>query len=150
MHFRRGFWFKNRILGVEVYGMKSHTRLLLTVLSALLLCEVVLFVPLAHAQQTLGGLTGTVTDTSGASVPATTVTIVSDQTKLTRTAETNETGVYSFVDLPIGSYTVTFTHAGFLTTNIPAVQVQANRTVTINAAMKIGEVTQTVTVVETP
>ena len=90
------------------------------------------------------------TDTSGASVPATTVTIVSDQTKLTRTASSNDIGVYGFVDLPIGSYTITFTHAGFLTTNIPSIQVQANRTVTINAAMKIGEVTQTVTVVETP
>jgi hypothetical protein len=150
MHFRRRFWFKNRIVGVEVYRMTSHTRLLLTVLTVAVFCSVAVLVPLAHAQQTLGGLTGTVTDISGASVPATTVTIVSDQTKLTRTAETNETGVYSFVDLPIGSYTVTFTHAGFLTTNVPSVQVQANRTVTINAAMKIGEVTQTVTVVETP
>ncbi len=130
--------------------MKSHTRFFLVALTAAVLCAIALFAPLAHAQQTLGGLTGTVTDTSGASVPATTVTIVSDQTKLTRTANTNETGVYSFVDLPIGNYTITFTHSGFLTTNIPSIQVQANRTVTVNAALKIGEVTQTVTVVETP
>jgi hypothetical protein len=130
--------------------MKSHTRLFLATLTAAVLCAIALFAPLADAQQTLGGLTGTVTDISGASVPATTVTIVSDQTKLTRTADTNDTGVYSFVDLPIGSYTVTFTHPGFLTTNVPSIQVQANRTVTVNAALKIGEVTQTVTVMETP
>jgi hypothetical protein len=130
--------------------MTSHSRFCLLALSAAVLLSVSLFAPLAHAQQTLGGLTGTVTDTTGASVPATMVTIVSDDTKLTRTTDTNETGVYSFVNLPLGSYTIKFTHIGFLTVNIPSIQVQANRTVTVNASLKIGEVTQTVTVVETP
>ena len=62
-----------------------------------------------------------------------TVTIVGDQTKLTRTQNTNDTGAYYFVNLPIGSYTLTFTHAGFQTLNIPSIQVQANRTATVNA-----------------
>jgi len=39
----------------------------------------------AQAQQTLGGITGTVTDTSGAVIPNAVVTIVGDQTQLTRT-----------------------------------------------------------------
>jgi len=104
----------------------------------------------ASAQQTLGGITGTVTDDSGAVVPAATVTIVGDQTKLTRMLDSNETGAYTFVDLPIGNYTITFTHTGFDTLNIPAIQVQANRTVTVNATLKIGEIGQTVTVEETP
>jgi hypothetical protein len=130
--------------------MTFHTRLFLVTLAVAVLFGFALFAPLAHAQQTLGGLTGTVTDNSGASAPATTVTIVSDQTQLTRTADTNETGTYSFVDLPIGSYTITFTHVGFLTVNIPSIQVQANRTVTVNAVLQIGEVSQSVTVVETP
>ena len=103
-----------------------------------------------RAQQTLGGITGTVTDDSGAVVPGATVTIVGDQTKLTRTLDTNETGAYLFVNLPIGNYTITFTHSGFQTLNIPSIQVQANRTVTVNATLKIGEVSQTITVEETP
>src|ERR1700730_11506541 len=106
--------------------------------------------PQARAQQTLGGITGTVTDDSGAVVPATTVTIVGDQTKLTRMLQSNETGAYTFVDLPISNYTITFTHTGFQTLNIPSIQVQANRTVTVNATLKIGEVLQTITVEETP
>ena len=61
-------------------------------------------------------------------------------------SDTSDTGSYSFVNLPIGNYTITFTHAGFLTLNIPSIQVQANRTATVNAALKIGEVAQTVTV----
>ncbi len=46
----------------------------------------------ARAQQTLGGITGTVTDHSGAVIPGATVTIVGDQTKLTRTVQTTDTG----------------------------------------------------------
>jgi hypothetical protein len=40
-------------------------------------------VPNAHAQQTLGGITGTVTDSSGAVVVNATVTLIGDQTKPT-------------------------------------------------------------------
>ncbi len=106
--------------------------------------------PNARAQQTLGGITGTVSDDSGAVVPTATVTIVGDQTKLTRSADTSDQGAYTFVNLPIGSYTLTITHAGFQTLNIPSIQITANRTATVNGTLKIGEVGQTVTVEETP
>src|SRR3984957_7119489 len=76
-----------------------------------------------RAQQTLGGITGTVTDDSGAVVPAATVTAVGDQTKLTRELQTDAEGAYNFVNLPIGSYTLTVTHTGFQTLNIPSIQV---------------------------
>jgi Carboxypeptidase regulatory-like domain len=115
-----------------------------------LFCLLVACSPGARAQQTLGGMTGTVVDTSGALIPGVTVTIVGDQTKLTRTLETTQTGSYDFVNLPIGVYTVTFGHTGFQTLDIPSIQVQADRTVTVNATLKIGEVGQTVTVRETP
>ncbi len=83
-------------------------------------------------------------------IPATAVTIVGDQTKLTRSLQTSDTGSYDFVNLPIGNYTITFTHTGFQTLNIPSIQVQANRTVTVNGTLKIGKVGQTITVEETP
>jgi hypothetical protein len=106
--------------------------------------------PHARAQQTLGGITGTITDDSGAVVPAATVTIVGDQTKLTRTANTSDTGAYTFSNLPIGSYTITVTHAGFQTLSIPMIQLTADRTATVNGVLKIGEVGQTITVEESP
>ena len=118
--------------------------------SASLLLTLLTFIPSAQAQQTLGGITGTVTDNSGAVVPVTAVTIVNDQTKLTRTLQTGESGSYDFVNLPIGIYTITFTREGFDKLNIPSIQVQANRTATVNATLKIGEVGQTITVQETP
>lgn len=103
-----------------------------------------------RAQQTLGGITGTVTDATGALISDGTVSAVNDQTTLTRTQTTSAGGSYSFVDLPIGTYTLTFTHAGFETQKIPSILVQANRTATVNAELKIGQVTETVTVQETP
>jgi hypothetical protein len=90
-------------------------------------------------QQTLGGITGTVTDASGGAVPGTAVTAIEDSTQLTRTATTNDTGAYAFVNLPIGTYTLTYAHDGFQTENHPGIVVQADRTVTLNASLKVGD-----------
>ena len=124
--------------------MKVTCRFLSILCASLLLIALGL-APLARAQQTLGGITGVVTDSSGALAPGTTVTVVADDTKLKRSLTTGNSGSYSFVNLPLGTYTVTFTHDGFQTLNIPSILVQANRTVTLNATLKVGEVGQTVT-----
>jgi hypothetical protein len=115
-----------------------------------LLCVFLVCAPYTFAQQTLGGIAGTLTDPSGSVVPGATVTIVGDQTKLTRTLQTTENGSYDFVNLPIGSYTISVTHTGFQSLNIPSIQVQANRTATVNATLKIGQVGESITVEETP
>jgi Carboxypeptidase regulatory-like domain len=93
-----------------------------------------------QAQQTLGGITGTVTDKTSGVLPDTSVTIVGDQTKLTRTQKTDANGSYGFVNLPIGTYTLTFTHEGFQTQKIPSITVQADRTATVNALLPVGQV----------
>src|SRR5271156_3818378 len=107
-------------------------------------------IPVLHAQQTLGGITGTVTDTSGASVSDTLITLVNDQTQLTRTLKANASGIYDFVNLPIGTYTLTFTHEGFDTQKVPSITVQADRTATLNVTLKVGQVGTTVEVQATP
>jgi hypothetical protein len=109
-----------------------------------------LFIPNARAQQTLGGITGTVTDSSGAVISGGTVTLVGDQTKLNRTQTTSSSGSYLFVNLPIGTYTLSFTQQGFQSQNIPSIVVQANRTATVNAELKIGNVSESITVEESP
>jgi len=98
------------------------------------------FAPYARAQQTLGGITGSVADKSGAMLAEAVVTIVGDQTKLTRTQNTNANGIYDFVNLPIGTYTLTFTHDGFETQKIPSITVQADRTATVNVSLAVGKV----------
>src|SRR5271166_24815 len=104
----------------------------------------------AYAQTTLGGITGTVTDTSGAVISGATVNLTGNETKLSRTQTTSTTGSYSFVNLPLGTYNLSFTQQGFQSQNVPSIQVQANRTATVNAELKIGNVSESITVEETP
>ena len=104
----------------------------------------------APAQQTLGGITGTITDASGSVLPDTLVTIVGDQTKLTRTLKTNGNGAYDFVNLPIGTYTVTVGHEGFQSERLQSILVQADRTATLNVTLKVGQVGTTIDVEAAP
>jgi Carboxypeptidase regulatory-like domain len=83
-------------------------------------------------------------------LPDTNVTIVGDQTKLTRTQKSNTNGGYDFVNLPIGTYTLTFTHDGFQTQKIPSITVQADRSATVNAILPVGQVSSVVEVQADP
>src|SRR5215469_10168242 len=103
-----------------------------------------------NAQQTHGGITGSVTDKTGSVLPDTAVTIVGDQTALTRTQKASANGSYDFVNLPIGTYTLTFTHDGFQTQKIPSIQVQADRTATLNVTLPVGQVGTVVEVAASP
>ena len=58
-----------------------------------------------QAQQTLGGITGTVIDPSGSAIPDVDVKATSEDTGLERTAKSNAQGTYALNDLPIGKYT---------------------------------------------
>ena len=118
----------------------NRIGLLAIVVSALCLWIPLNLAPRAQAQQTLGSITGAVSDKTGGVLPGTEVTIVGDQTKLTRTQKTNANGIYDFVNLPIGTYTLTFTHDGFETQRIPSITVQADRTATVNAVLPVGQV----------
>ena len=102
------------------------------------------------AQQTLGGITGDVTDPSGSVIPSATITVLDEQTSLTRTIVTNGAGSFSFVNLPIGSYTITFAASGFETQKTPHITVQGNRTATLNAQLKIASTVGTIEVDATP
>jgi hypothetical protein len=103
-----------------------------------------------HAQQTLGGVTGQVTDATGAAVSGATVTAVGEQTGLARTATTNAEGVYTLVNLPIEHYTITVTNQGYETQKYPGIPVQADRTATLNTVLKVGQVSESVTVEASP
>jgi hypothetical protein len=117
-----------------------------------LLCACLTLLPGLHAapQQTLGGVTGTVTDPSGGVLADALVTVVADATQLTRAQKTTSVGSYDFVNLPIGTYTLTFSHDGFESQRIPSIVVQADRTVSVNVILKVGQVGTTVTVEASP
>jgi len=115
----------------------------LGIISLGLLC--VLVKP-ALAQQTLGSINGTVADVSGAVVQNAVVKIHNIETGLEQTEKTKADGSFSISDLPIGTYTVTFSADGFKTEAHSKIIVQGNRTATVNGSLQPGEVSATITV----
>jgi hypothetical protein len=112
--------------------------------------SLVLLNAIGFAQQTLGSLNGTITDSSGAVVQDATVKARALATNLEVRAQTRSDGSFSIADLPIGTYEVKFTKNGFETAVYPHIIVQGNRTSTVNAKLKPGAVSSTVTVEGTP
>jgi len=104
----------------------------------------------ARAQQTLGSINGTVTDSSGAVVQNAVVKVHNLGTGLEQAASTKSDGSFSIVDLPIGTYSVTFSRDGFKTEVHSQILVQGNRTATVNVSLQPGAVSATVTVSGTP
>jgi hypothetical protein len=102
----------------------------------------------AKAQQTLGSINGSVTDASGATMQAVNVTARNTGTNLKIVRTSNNDGSFSFVDLPVGVYEVTFSKDGFKTEVFSRVLVEAGHTTSENATLQPGAVTATVTVTD--
>jgi hypothetical protein len=118
--------------------------------SLLALVTLLISIKSASAQQTLGGILGTVTDTSGAAISGVKADLVSEATGLSRSATAKNNGEFAFTDLPVGAYELTFTHDGFETSKYSDITVQADRTVTLNVRLKVGSVTSAVEVTANP
>jgi len=121
----------------------SRSIFLLLILSACL--------PLVtKAQQTLGSINGTVTDTSNAIVVKAAVQAKNLGTGLTVNATTQNDGSYNLANLPIGTYSVSISKQGFKTEVHSNILVRGNLTTTVNAVLQPGEISSTVTVTGTP
>jgi hypothetical protein len=129
------------------FGLFASTfscRILAAVFTLTLSSQLVL------AQQTLGAMNGTVTDSTGAVVQGVSIKARALATNLELTATSKSDGSFSIPDLPIGVYEVTFGKEGFQTASYPKIIVQGNRTATVNAQLKPGAVSSTITVQATP
>src|SRR6195256_5195945 len=102
--------------------------------------------PAAWAQQA-SGIAGLVRDTSGAVMPGVTVEASSPVLiEKVRTAVTDSAGQYKIVDLLPGTYSVSFTLAGFKVVKRDGVILEGNFTAQINADLQVGAVSETLTV----
>src|SRR5258706_13912697 len=104
-----------------------------------------LLLPLvAFAQSSIAGV---VKDTSGAILPGVEVEVKSPALiEQSRTATTDSQGVYRIVDLRPGTYSVHFTLQGFTTFERAGIELPASFTATVNAEMKLGSISETITV----
>ena len=113
----------------------------------LLLAVITLLTPTVPAQVLAAGrLTGVVTDAQGAVIPNAQIVAKYDQTQAEYNLKANDVGVWSIPSLPIGIYTVTITAAGFKSTVVQNVKVDAGMATTVNANLEVGGTTEQVIV----
>ena len=117
---------------------------------AAILCLFALTCSIASAQQTLGSINGTVTDSSGAVVPNATVIAKNLGTNLEQATKSRHDGSFSIADLPIGTYEVSFSRDGFKTEVHSHILVQGDRTITVSSSLQPGEVSTSISVSASP
>src|SRR5437016_3600375 len=96
--------------------------------------------------QDRAAINGSVRDATGAVVPGASVELVSPATGFHRTTVSGLQGLYEITTLPVGSYTLKITAAGFKATTIRDVDLQYGETRTIDASLEVGGIAEIVTV----
>lgn len=100
----------------------------------------------AFAQTSRGTLTGTVTDPSGAVVANATIVLTNTATGVVRQAATNNSGLYRFDAVDLGTYTVEARGTGFAATKKTGIDIQAAHTATVDFSLQVGQANQELTV----
>jgi hypothetical protein len=90
------------------------------------------------AQTDRAALTGTVTDSSGRALPLTQITAVQNETGLRRETISSSSGIYDIPELPVGVYTVTFSHDAFKSVTFVDVEQVIGRTRTLNTILQVS------------
>jgi hypothetical protein len=129
-----------------VMAIRHRTMLVLAIV-----CCAGLFAP-DHicGQADQGSISGMVEDSSGAVIAKARVTLTDVDTGLVLKTETSATGVYFFSPVKIGNYSVSATGPGFSTTTQQGIHVDAQSRLNIPLTLKLGSVSQSVTVSTAP
>ena len=98
------------------------------------------------AQSGRGTLTGSVKDASGASIFGASLTLKETNTGSRYTTIANDEGLFTFPELQPGTYTLAVTSPGFESYTQIGITVSVGSTATVNAVLKVGSATQTITV----
>ena len=102
------------------------------------------------AQVSTGQISGRITDTTGAVLPGVTVTATQTETRLVRTAVTNELGVYALTNLPIGPYQLEASLPGFSTFRQSGIVLQVNANLVVEPVLALGDLAEAITVQARP
>ncbi|MDQ6663662.1 MAG: carboxypeptidase-like regulatory domain-containing protein, partial [Acidobacteriota bacterium] len=110
------------------------------------LCTLLALSAVAVYGQTLGEITGHVSDATEGAVAGATVTLTSTSTNAARTTTTTDAGDYSPPSVPPGGYNVRVEHRGFKAAVSNGVEVQVQQTVRLDFTLEVGQVSESVEV----
>jgi hypothetical protein len=126
--------------GGSMRSLLSHSLRVLT-------CFVfIALISIAASAQFKAGIQGTVTDSTGATIPGVTVTLANTETNQTQTTVTSDDGFYRFAGLAPGKYTVTVEQQNFKKRVVENVQVEAELVRGQDISLEAGVISETVTV----
>ena len=111
-----------------------------------------LFLGHSFAQVTLtsGTILGTMKDPTGAVIVGAEVTAENLETGFRRSATTNDSGNYTILQLPVGSYRVSAKFTGFKTAVVENIVLQVNQKARVDLILELGDVTESVEVTAAP
>ncbi len=104
----------------------------------------------AWAQQAAGSITGTVVDPSGSAIAGATVTARDVDRGTTWTTKTGSAGLYEFPQVGVGTFVLTVQAPGFSKEARNPFTVEVNQVAQINFKLQVGNVENTVNVVDAP
>ncbi|MBL8216083.1 MAG: TonB-dependent receptor, partial [Bryobacterales bacterium] len=113
----------------------------------LLLLSSLISTTAAFAQATSGTITGSVTDPTGAAIPAVKVTVTETATGLVRTSTSDESGNFRFLLLPVGNYRIDAAAEGFKAFRREGVIIEADRSLGVPIRLEVGSLVDVVEVV---
>lgn len=105
-----------------------------------------LIASVAQPQGNRGNITGTITDSAGASVSGASIKVRNDASGLEQSTTTSDDGRYNLPYLPSGRYVLTVEKAGFKTVQQNNVEVEISNTTRIDQSLQVGAVQQTIDV----
>jgi Carboxypeptidase regulatory-like domain len=104
----------------------------------------------SYADNLYASIRGTVTDTTGAVVAGAQLTATSVSTGLTYNATSGPDGLFAFLQMPIGDYSVRVEKTGFKTFSEAHIHLDLDQVFTLRVAMEIGTTSETITVEANP
>jgi hypothetical protein len=100
----------------------------------------------AAAQTTLGRLSGSVLDASGAVLPGATITLTNEETNQVQTTVASENGAFTFPQVQVGIYRVEIALQGFKTASFTKVAIAVGQEYALTARLELGNINENVTV----
>ncbi len=108
-----------------------------TLCLALVVC--VIFPAFLSAQGTGGRILGRISDPTGAVLSGVKVTATNEATSVSQDAMSNDNGDFSFPNIPVGTYSLTFDLKGFKKAVRRSVALDVNQVITLNMTLQLGQ-----------